>query len=447
MLSVAYSFSNPNKPRVANEYAHVVAENNWTSAQVAKYPDRLIGFCSVNPLSSYAIREITRCAKDKNLRTGLKLHFGNSDVDVDNPEHLARVRSVFRAANQQRMAITVHMHANIDHHRPYGAKEARIFLEQLLAEAPDVTVQIAHLAGGGGYHDPTTDEALSVFIDAIGRKDPRMKNVYFDVCGIAISNEWEDKADLIVQRIRQIGTKRVLYGSDAAIPGNLPKETLQRWHQLPLTQEEFHVIETNVYALSKKLDQVGGVALTTAPSQESGLVEGERIARMHWRESRCKGRESRCGPRPEQSCPAHGLSRQPCPCSRKGLCPHRRFLGCSISATTMARSGNGLLSSWETQSTRSNAKRTITGILLRFPLRREDFTCVVALPRRVSNSSQRHVITAQTLLRRDEIGRQTSRGGGVGCNQLIHVMRNIVVVEIIVELLAVRHLVIAGSRG
>ena len=153
VLSVAYSFSNPNKPPVPNEYAHVMAENNWTSAQVAKYPHRLLGFCSVNPLRPHALEEVARCAKDPNLRTGLKLHFGNSDVNLDNPGHLARVRRVFRAANENHMAIVVHMHANIDHHRPYGAKEARIFLEQLLPEAPDVVVQIAHLAGGGGYDD------------------------------------------------------------------------------------------------------------------------------------------------------------------------------------------------------------------------------------------------------------------------------------------------------
>ncbi|HEY1895408.1 MAG TPA: amidohydrolase family protein [Terracidiphilus sp.] len=246
VLSVAYTFSNPNKARVPDEYARVIAENDWTSAQVAKYPERLIGFCSVNPLRPYAIKEIARCAKNPNLRTGLKLHFGNSDVDVDNPEDLARVRRVFRAANRHHMAITVHLHANIDHHRPYGAKEAHVFLEQLLPEAPDVTVQIAHLAGGGGYDDPAIDEALSVFVEAIERKDPRMKNVYFDVSGIAISGMWEDKASLIVKRIRQIGTQRVLYGSDAATPGNLPKEALQRWHQLPLTQEEFGLIENNV---------------------------------------------------------------------------------------------------------------------------------------------------------------------------------------------------------
>jgi predicted TIM-barrel fold metal-dependent hydrolase len=246
VLSVAYTFSNPNKPPVPNEYEHVRAENDWTSAQIAKHPDRLLGFCSVNPLRPYAIKEIARCAKDPNLRTGLKLHFGNSDVNVDNPEQVAQVRRVFRAANEHRMAIVVHMHANIDHHRPYGGKEARIFLEQLLPEAPDVTVQIAHLAGGGGYDDPTIDQALAVFIEAMERKDPRVKNVYFDACGIAIPNMWEDKADLIVRRIRQIGVKRVLYGSDAATPDNLPKDALKRWHKLPLTQDEFRTIDNNV---------------------------------------------------------------------------------------------------------------------------------------------------------------------------------------------------------
>ena len=246
VLSVAYSFSNPNKPSLPNEYARVMAENDWTSAQVGKYPDRLIGFCSVNPLRSYAIKEIARCAKDPNLRTGLKLHFGNSDVNVDNPDHLASVRRVFRTANRYGMAITVHMHANIDHHRPYGAKEARIFLEQLLPEVPDVPVQIAHLAGGGGYDDPATDQALSVFIQAIKRDDPRVKNVYFDVCGIALPGMWEDKASLIVERIRQIGVRRILYGSDAATPDNLPEDALERWHQLPLTQEEFRLIDNNI---------------------------------------------------------------------------------------------------------------------------------------------------------------------------------------------------------
>jgi hypothetical protein len=81
-------------------------------------------------------------------------------VNLDNPGHLARVQRVFRAANEYHMAIVVHMHANIDHHRPNGAKEARIFLEQLLPEAPDVVVQIAHL---GEVEASTTRQPTPLF--------------------------------------------------------------------------------------------------------------------------------------------------------------------------------------------------------------------------------------------------------------------------------------------
>jgi predicted TIM-barrel fold metal-dependent hydrolase len=107
-----------------------------------------------------------------------------------------------------------------------------------------VAVQIAHLAGGGGYDAPATDAALSVFVKVIERKDPRMKNVYFDVCGVDIPRTWEKNADLVVQRNRQIGTNRLLYGSDAATADNRPKGALKRWHSLPLAQEEFCEIET-----------------------------------------------------------------------------------------------------------------------------------------------------------------------------------------------------------
>ncbi|SDE96433.1 amidohydrolase family protein [Terriglobus roseus] len=245
-LSAAYSLSNPNKPTLVDEYAKVRAENDWTAAQVHAHSDRLTGFCSVNPLRPFALEEIDRCAKDPNLRTGLKLHFGNSDVDVDNPEDLAKLRKVFREANTHRMALIVHMHANVDHHRPYGAREALIFLREILPQAPDVTVQIAHLAGAGGYDDPGDDDALSVFIVALQQNDPRVRNLYFDVSGLAIPGTWEDKSALLAKRLRQIGPDRLLYGSDASVPGNRPAEALKRWHQLPLTQSEFRRIESHI---------------------------------------------------------------------------------------------------------------------------------------------------------------------------------------------------------
>lgn len=245
VLSDAYGFSNPFKKPDPDEYARVRAENYWVSAQVAKYPGRLTGFCAVNPLRDYALREIERCSKDPNLRTGLKLHFGNSDVNLDIPEHVERTRAVFAVANAHRMSIVVHAHANIDHNRPYGAKQARVFLERLLPAAPDVTVQIAHLAGGGGY-DLAVDEALGVYAEAIQRGDSRVRHLYFDASGIPITGMWEQSAPLLIRRMRQIGMDRILFGSDSPIPGNSPREFLERWRKLPLTAEEFHQIESNV---------------------------------------------------------------------------------------------------------------------------------------------------------------------------------------------------------
>ena len=247
ILSLAYQYGNPNRPPVRDEYAKVRAENDWTAQQVAQYPGRLRAFCGVDPLKDYALTEIARCAKDPYLHYGLKLHFGNSDVDLDQPEEVTRVRAVFKAADEHGMAIVVHMHSSVTRKRPYGATEARIFLNEILPAAPHVSIQIAHLAGSGGYDDPGADEALSVFIDAIVKHDPRMAHVYFDISGVAGLGYWEEKKDLIATRIRQVGVKRILWGSDGAFGGGTtPQQALDAFQALPLSKREFQIIYGNL---------------------------------------------------------------------------------------------------------------------------------------------------------------------------------------------------------
>jgi uncharacterized protein len=246
VLSVAYTWGKASRAPVDNEYEHVKAENNWTAQQVAQYPDRLRAFCSFNPLKPYALEELARCSKDPQLHYGLKLHFGNSDVDLDNPENVAKVRKVFKAANGYRMAIVVHMHTSFDKHRKYGADEARVFLNELLPAAPKVPVQIAHLAGSGGY-DAATDSALKVFTDAIATHDARMKNVWFDVTVVVRPATSQDELQQIAARIRQIGIERVLYGSDAAVsPFAYPQAGWAAFRRLPLSEAEFRAIAGNI---------------------------------------------------------------------------------------------------------------------------------------------------------------------------------------------------------
>jgi len=242
VLSVAYQFANPNRPAVQDEYAKVRAENDWTSEQVGQFPDRLVAFCGLNPLKDYALTELARCATDSHLYNGLKLHFGNSDVDLDNGEHVQKLRMVFRAANQHGMAILVHLRPSVTMKRPYGAAQARVFLNEVLPAAPDVPVEIAHLASAGSYDDPSVDEALSVFVDAIAQGDARTAHVYFDVSGFGM-DQWKQHGELVVTRIRQLGLRRMLYGTDGGIA---PRTYWAAFRTLPLSESEFRTIAGNI---------------------------------------------------------------------------------------------------------------------------------------------------------------------------------------------------------
>jgi predicted TIM-barrel fold metal-dependent hydrolase len=246
VLSVAYILGDPSGT-AEDEYQRVKAENDWASRQVARFPERLVSFCSVNPLKPYAFDELARCAADPQLRRGLKLHFANSRVDYHDPAHIDRLRRVFAAANDYGMAVVAHIRTSISAKIPYGAEEARVFLNEVLPAAPDVPIQIAHLAGAGDYRDPLVDEALSVFVEAIRKRDPRTKNLYFDVTTVVLPVTSADRLTLIATRLRQLGLQRILYGSDAAAGRNLPPQ--QSWaafRRLPLSEAEFQVIANNV---------------------------------------------------------------------------------------------------------------------------------------------------------------------------------------------------------
>lgn len=247
LLSVAYIYGSPRRT-VTDEYSKVRAENDWNAAQAAEYPDRLIAFCGVNPLKQYALDELARCASDPRLRYGVKLHFGNSDVQLENPDHVERIRRFFQAVNERRMAIVVHLRASISMKRPYGPAQARAFLEQVLPAAPDIPIQIAHLAGTGpGYDDPPADSVLAVIADAIEKRDPRTRRLWLDVTSVVAQDISPATAALVARRIRQVGVDRVLYGSDAAFGDNLrPRESWAAFRKLPLTEKEFGTIAGNV---------------------------------------------------------------------------------------------------------------------------------------------------------------------------------------------------------
>jgi len=247
LLSTAYMFGSP-RHAFDDEYARVRAENDWTAAQAAQFPDRLIAFCGINPLKEYALDEIRRCAGKPGFGRGIKLHLGNSDVQLDQGAHVKRLAEVFAAANREGMAIVVHMRASIRNKRPYGAAEAQVFLDQVLPAAPDVPVQLAHLAGTGpGFEDPPARAVLATLAAAVERGHPATRKLWFDVASVVDRDITPEAAGLLVKYLRQVGMARLLYGTDSAQGDNLrPREAWAAFRRLPLTEAEFAQVAGNV---------------------------------------------------------------------------------------------------------------------------------------------------------------------------------------------------------
>lgn len=238
VLSEGYWFDSPLFP-LARSAASVRAENEWTAAQAARFPDRLVAFCSLNPVTEIAMDMLRHCTKDRRFK-GLKLHFASSEVNLLDPDHVSRVRQIVAEANRARLPIVVHVRGGEN----YGAEHARVLLDRIVTAAPDVTVQIAHLWGGENF----APEALAVYAEAMTKRLPGTRKLYFDVTDAALVAGASGQAQVFAERIRQIGLDRILYGSDAAF-GNHP-DPANSWNAflkgIPLTDAEFEAIARNV---------------------------------------------------------------------------------------------------------------------------------------------------------------------------------------------------------
>lgn len=208
VLSTAYWYGDPRHEFTdAQAEAKTRADNDWTVAQVSKYPDRLVAFCGVSALADYAAREIARCAGLPHVK-GIKTHFANAGVDLLNPEHVAKVRRFFQAANANPMAVVV----------------------------------------GSASGQP--DEATAVFADAIVANDPRARNLCFDITQTVLTDGTQTKEQLagIAAALRRIGLDRIFFGTDMTGPGGNPppREHWKAVRRLPLTDAELRVLAANV---------------------------------------------------------------------------------------------------------------------------------------------------------------------------------------------------------
>src|SRR3954447_14055199 len=109
ILSCAYLYGLPSLHLTPRDIAERTRrENEFTAAEVEKYPTRLVGFLSVNPLQDSAIDEI-RHWRGSHILVGLKLHFTASAVHMRNAAARRLVARVVGEAAVEHIPIVIHI--------------------------------------------------------------------------------------------------------------------------------------------------------------------------------------------------------------------------------------------------------------------------------------------------------------------------------------------------
>ena len=137
--------------------------NDYIIETVRRCPERVIGFCSVNPAwGDAAASEIDRCAR-LGLRGIGELHPDTQRFDFADD---AAIRPVLEAADAHGMAITTHSSEPVGHRYPGKGSVSPRELMRLIEAArayPNVKIICAHWGGGLPFYAlmPEVAEALA----------------------------------------------------------------------------------------------------------------------------------------------------------------------------------------------------------------------------------------------------------------------------------------------
>jgi len=156
--------------------------NDLVMEVIDQYPDRLIGYCTLNPLyPEEMLAELKRCMKHPGMK-GIKLH----PYCHERPLYYKGYRTAYEFASKNSLFVMSHT---------YTAEDIDT-TDKLAVEFPDTIFIMAHMGG----EKMNVENALEVI--------KKHKNVYGDFSG---SQAWEG---VIEWYVSVVGSKKLLYGTD-----------------------------------------------------------------------------------------------------------------------------------------------------------------------------------------------------------------------------------------
>lgn len=158
-ISVVFGFPwlNPDTCRKHNDY---ILES------VSRHPDRLKGFCCVNPYTQNADEEVRRCLEAGFCGVGELALYQQGGITRDAVRRISPIMEQCRGKN---LPVLFHTNEPVGHQYPGKSDNTLSQIYNLVKTYPDNTIVLAHWGGGLFFYNLLKKEVGGV-----------LENVYFD---------------------------------------------------------------------------------------------------------------------------------------------------------------------------------------------------------------------------------------------------------------------------
>lgn len=172
-----------------------IKHNDYVLEAVARYPQRLIGLCCLDPFSRDAVTEALRCLEGGLAGIG-ELAFYQSVID---DEALDKLTPLMQICRDKDLPVLIHTNEPVGHTYPGKTPHTLKQIYDLIKKFPENAIVLAHWGGG-------------IFFFALLKKEVKesLGNVYFDTAASPFLYAPE-----IYRYAKDIvGLDKILFGSD-----------------------------------------------------------------------------------------------------------------------------------------------------------------------------------------------------------------------------------------
>lgn len=195
--------------------------NDYILEAVDRFPERLAGFCCIDPFNKDAVPEVVRC-----LEAGLsgigEIALYQSGIDGASQEKLKPLMEICEDKN---LPVLIHTNEPVGHYYPGKTPNTLEQIYRLVRKFSNNKIVLAHWGGGMFFFNLLKKEVKEY-----------LKNVYFDTA----ASPFLYYPQIYQIAIQIIGKNKILFGSD--FPLLKPAKYFKEFEKAGLSKDEIECI-------------------------------------------------------------------------------------------------------------------------------------------------------------------------------------------------------------